>query len=263
MPRQRRRGRARAARRPESAAGRRAPHGGRPRRSRARRPPLGRGPTPGCHDRRRHGRPSTTAWRPCRAVRRAPRSDLGQPRHAHRPFRSTDAPSIEIKVAAKTALFAAADPRASAGQTGEALKAELSALGKLGRFAGLVEAGLLALDDPGVALEEAGALERLAQVGIGLDERSGDPVARGPGLAARAAAVNAHANVERPLDACDLQRRERKLAVSETRKVVLYRPPVEPRGPVAGAQDHARNRGLALARPLVLGGLYGRGHYLT
>ena len=45
-----------------------------------------------------------------------------------------------------------------------------------------MEAGLLALDDPGVPLEEPGALERLAQVRIGLDERAGDPVAHRSGL---------------------------------------------------------------------------------
>ena len=42
-----------------------------------------------------------------------------------------------------------------------------------------------------------------AQLGIGLDERAGDPVADGAGLAARAAAVHAHADVVRALDAGD------------------------------------------------------------
>src|SRR5205823_3117059 len=139
-------------------------------------------------------------------------------------------------------------------------KAELSALGKLRRFASLVEAGLLALDNPGVALEEAGALERLAQVRISLDERPGDPVAHRPGLAARAAAVDAHADIERALDACDLQRAHRQLAVGEPRKVVLDRPAVEPSGAIAGTQNHARDGGLALAGALVLGGFCGRGH---
>src|SRR5436189_721695 len=55
-------------------------------------------------------------------------------------------------------------------------------LAELRRFAGLVETGLLALDDAGVARQEAGALERLAQVRIGHDEREGDLVADRAGL---------------------------------------------------------------------------------
>src|SRR5207247_11269661 len=92
-------------------------------------------------------------------------------------------------------------------------------LAELRRFAGLVETGLLALDDAGVARQEAGALERLAQVRIGLDERAGDPVADRAGLPARTAAVDAHSDVEGALDAGDLERRQRKLAVREARKV--------------------------------------------
>src|SRR5882724_346806 len=134
------------------------------------------------------------------------------------------------------------------------------AFAELRCFAGLVEASLLALDDPGVPLEEAGALERLAQVRIGLDERAGDPVAHRPGLAARAAAVDAHSHVERALDACDLQRGHRQLAVREAGKVVLDRPPVEPGAAVTGAQDHPRNGGLALTGSLVLGRLDGSRH---
>ena len=58
------------------------------------------------------------------------------------------------------------------------------ALGELRRLARLVEAGLLALDLACVAREEALALQRDAQLRIGLDERPGDAVANRAGLAA-------------------------------------------------------------------------------
>src|SRR5712691_9606980 len=72
-------------------------------------------------------------------------------------------------------------------KTREALKAELSALAELRCLAGLVQAGLLALDDPRVAGEEAFPLQDGAQLWVGLDERAGDPVADGVGLTARPA----------------------------------------------------------------------------
>ena len=75
------------------------------------------------------------------------------------------------------------------------LRAKGLALGELRRFAGLVEAGLLALDLARVAREEALALERDAQLGIGLDERAGDAVPDGAGLARRAASLDACAQV--------------------------------------------------------------------
>ena len=123
---------------------------------------------------------------------------------------------------------------------------------ELRRLAGLVEPGLLALDDACVAREEALALERHPQLGIGLDERTGDPVPHRAGLAGRAAAVDADADVERSLDAGGLQRCERQRAVGGAREVVLERPAVEPRLPVARAKDHARDRRLALPGAEVL-----------
>src|SRR5690349_1478687 len=132
-------------------------------------------------------------------------------------------------------------------QTRQALKAELSALTELRRLAGLVQAGLLALHDAGVAGEEAFALQHGPQVRVRLDERAGDSVADSAGLAARPAAVHAHAQVVRALDAGDAQRRHHLRTVGHPREVVLEVPAVEPGRPVAGAQDHARDRGLALA----------------
>src|ERR687887_792590 len=126
------------------------------------------------------------------------------------------------------------------------------ALRKLGRLAGLVEAGLLPLDDPCVSRQEAGSLERLAEIRIGFDQRAGDAVADCSGLPARPAAVDADADVKGALDSGDLQRRERELTVRQPREVLLDLLAVEPGIAVARAQDHARHGRLALARSLVL-----------
>src|SRR5712691_7537719 len=63
------------------------------------------------------------------------------------------------------------------------------ALGELRRLARLVEPGLLPLHDACVSGQEAGALERHAQLGIRLDERACNSVAHRAGLAAGPAAV--------------------------------------------------------------------------
>src|SRR5581483_9228398 len=131
-------------------------------------------------------------------------------------------------------------------------RAATLALGELRRLARLVQPGLLALHDPGVARQEAGALQRLAQVRVSLDERAADAVTDCSGLAGGAAAVHADADVEGAFDAGDLERRQGQLAVGEPREVVLDRLAVEPGRAVARPQDHARDRGLALAGPLVL-----------
>src|SRR5438034_8919390 len=121
-------------------------------------------------------------------------------------------------------------------------------LGELRRLARLVEPGLLALHDPCVSGQEAGPLERDAQLGIRLDQCPRDSMPHGPGLAAGTAAVNADAEVVDAFDARHLERREREHPVRRTREVLLDRAAVEPRIAVARAQDHARDRRLALAR---------------
>ena len=88
--------------------------------------------------------------------------------------------------------------------------------------------------------------------GFDLDERAGDAVADGAGLARRAAAVHAHAQVVLSLEPGDLERREHHLAMDGAREVLLDRPAVDPRLAVAGTQDHARDRRLALAGAEVL-----------
>ena len=86
-------------------------------------------------------------------------------------------------------------------------------LGELRRFARLVKAGLLALHDPGVAREEALALERDAHLGIRLDESTGDAVSDRSGLARRATACHANAKVVGRGSFRDLERREDHLAM--------------------------------------------------
>src|SRR5262245_44291585 len=81
------------------------------------------------------------------------------------------------------------------------------ALAELRRLARLVKTRLLPFDDAGVTGQEAGALQRHAQLGVRLDEGAGDPVANSPRLSARPTAVHTHADVVRPLDPCNLERR--------------------------------------------------------
>ena len=59
-------------------------------------------------------------------------------------------------------------------------------------------------------------------------------------------------HVEGALDACQLQRRERELTVRRAWEVALDRPAVEPGRAVAGLEDHACHRGLALPGSSVL-----------
>src|SRR3954468_9296659 len=76
-----------------------------------------------------------------------------------------------------------------------------SALAVLGRLAGLLQAGLLALDDAGVAGEQSGLLQR-RPVGLHVDgvQGPGHAEAQGTGLAGDAAAVDAGDDVEAALE---------------------------------------------------------------
>src|SRR5947209_5621813 len=120
-------------------------------------------------------------------------------------------------------------------------------LRELGRLARLVETGLLALHDAGIAREEAGALQRHAQLRIDFHECARDAVAHGAGLSTRPAAVHAHTDVIAIFQSRDLERRECGLPVHGAREVLVDRAAVEPRRSVAGTQDHARDRRLPLA----------------
>jgi hypothetical protein len=133
------------------------------------------------------------------------------------------------------------------------------ALGVLRGLAGLLETGLLALDDAGVAGQEAGLLQRRAVV-LGVDrvQRTGDAEAQGAGLAGDAAAGDARDDVEATLDVHELQRGVHELLVHLVREVVLDGAAVDL--PLAGAGDqaHARDGLLATAE-----GLAGSGQALA
>src|SRR5262249_30219471 len=80
------------------------------------------------------------------------------------------------------------------------------ALGVLGALAGFVAPVLLAFDDAGVAGDEAGFLERGAQLGVGLQERAGDAVTDGDRLSGHAAPVHVHVDPVLPLRRGHLER---------------------------------------------------------
>src|SRR5215467_1782796 len=121
------------------------------------------------------------------------------------------------------------------------------ALAELRGLAGLVEAGLLAFDDPRVTCQEAFPLQHGPKLRIGLDQRAGDAVTNGTSLAGRPSAVDADTEVVRALEPGDTKRRHDLVAVAVAREVVLEGAAVEPGRPVAGAKDHTRDGGLALA----------------
>src|SRR5699024_71627 len=146
-----------------------------------------------------------------------------------------------------------------------------SALGVLRRLAGLLQTGLLALDDAVIAAQEACLLEGRA-VGLLVDlvQRAGHAEAHGTGLAGGAAAGEAHDDVEAALEVERGQRVVDLLLVQLVREVVLEAAAVQ--GPLAGAgqQAHAgdgplaatgavarRDRGLAGADGDLAGGLGG------
>src|SRR5439155_3157051 len=134
----------------------------------------------------------------------------------------------------------------------EVLSRQALPLAELGRLARFVQARLLPLDDASVTREEPCALERDPQLGIGLDERAGNAMPDGAGLAARASAVDTDADVVGAFYPRDLKRSERSRAVRLPREVVLDRAAVEPGRAVTRAQDHAGDRGLPLARAAIL-----------
>src|SRR5687768_12299258 len=111
-----------------------------------------------------------------------------------------------------------------------------SALREMRRLAGLVQTGLLALDDAGVTAEQAGLLGERA-VGVEVDRvvGAGHAQAQRAGLAGDATAVDAGDDVEATLE---VRRREGlvdDLLVQLVREVGVERATVD--GPGAGAGD--------------------------
>src|SRR3954454_17471392 len=112
-------------------------------------------------------------------------------------------------------------------------RAKASALGELRPLAGLLEPGLLALLDAGVAREEPAALELAAQVGVGLQQRTTDPVAQRAGLGGDAAAVHPRDDVHARLVADRLQRLADVALQRRAREELLERAAVDEVGPRA------------------------------
>src|SRR5215213_1799137 len=207
--------------------------------------------------------PATTAAPPAETTPRAKASSSSTPEaRVSRPMKTFPAPIQSAAARPSRSTNSGVTSSPTTPRTPSVPKYRLATRGtltlaELRGLAGLVEAGLLALDLAGVAGEEALPLERHAQLGVDLDERARDTVPDGSGLAARAAAVDADAEVVLAVEAGGLQRGHRERPVQQTREVLLDRAAVDPRLPVAGAEDDARDRCLALACAEVLGG---RGH---
>ena len=159
--------------------------------------------------RARSGRPARASARRRRAAPR-PRRWSGRRRppppasprwrggHGRRPRRDVEVPSRS----ARTPAAARATERASSGVRSALARPRTpsvpkrrpngacrSALGVLGRLAGLLEPVLLALLDPRVTGEEAGLLEGRTVVGLDLDEGAGDGQAQRAGLTRDAATL--------------------------------------------------------------------------
>src|SRR5690606_23675109 len=140
---------------------------------------------------------------------------------------------------------------------GGAILRARSALGVLRRLAGLLEAGLLALDDARVATEETGLLEgRAVVLLVDLVQRAGHTEAHSASLAGRAAALKADDHVEAALEVEDRERVVDLLLVQLVREVVLEAAAVD--GPLAGAGDQANAGDGALATAGAVAGRSGR-----
>src|SRR5690606_9388770 len=112
------------------------------------------------------------------------------------------------------------------------------ALRELRGLAGLLETGLLALDDAGVTSEEAGLLERGAVVlAVDLVGRAGDRETQRTGLAGGAASGDAGDHVVRADEVEQLERVGDELLVQLAREVLLELTAVH--GERAGAGDEA------------------------
>src|SRR3954447_17164834 len=130
-----------------------------------------------------------------------------------------------------------------------------SALGELRALARLLEPGLLALLDARVASQEAAALELATQVRVGFEQRAGDPVTQRAGLGAHPTAVQPGDHVHAVLVADGLERLADLALERVAREVVVELLAVDRVHAGARLEDHARDRGLALAG----GGVAGAG----
>src|SRR4051794_30261859 len=109
-----------------------------------------------------------------------------------------------------------------------------SALAVLRRLAGLLQAGLLALDDAGVTSQQTGLLQRRAvRVEVDGVQRSGHAQAQGAGLTGDPTTVDAGDHVEATHQVGGDERLVDDLLVQLVRKVAVQLPTVD--GPLTGA----------------------------
>src|SRR5579862_2359570 len=125
------------------------------------------------------------------------------------------------------------------------------ALGELRPLARLLQAGLLALLGARIAREKTASLELAAEVGVSLEQGPRDAVAQRAGLGRDAAPVQARGDVHLRLVADRLERLADRPLERLAREELLERTAVDRVAAGAGAQRHARDRRLALARGAV------------
>src|SRR3954466_15617995 len=169
--------------------------------------------------------PATTAAPPAETTPRANASSSSTPdARVSRPMKTFPAPiqSAAARPSRSTSSGVTnfpTTPRTPSVPKYRLATRETLTLRELRGLAGLVQAGLLALDLACVAREETLALERHAQLRVHLDQRAGDAVPDGSGLAGGAAAVDADAEVVLAVEAHRLERGHRERPVQEAREV--------------------------------------------
>src|SRR5208283_5258125 len=126
--------------------------------------------------------------------------------------------------------------------------ARRSALRELGPLAGLLETGLLALLDARIARQEAASLQLPAEMRVGDDQRTGDPVSQRAGLGGDTTAVHPRDHVHPALIGDRLERLADDALQCLAGEELLERLAVDHVRSRARLEDHARDRGLALAR---------------
>src|SRR5947199_4635421 len=116
----------------------------------------------------------------------------------------------------------------------------------------LVQSDFLSLHFSRIAGHETGGAERAFQSRIILDQRPGDAVAHGAGLAALAAATHVHHDVEARRALGELERLAHHHASGLAAEELVHRLAVHDELAFAGLEEHSRNRALAPSGSVVI-----------
>src|SRR5688500_1521401 len=127
----------------------------------------------------------------------------------------------------------------------------------------LVQADLLSLDLARVARHQPGRAQRRLQGCIILDQRARDAVAHGAGLAALAAAVDVHQDVERRLVLGELEGLAHHHAAGLAAEELVHRLAVDHEVALAGLEEHAGHGALAPPCAVVIVTDHGSAFLLT